>query len=346
MYVGTSILHPHDNRVKILSGSSLVSNKMSFNKLKSTIEEGDTVILYLNPSSLHAITVNPLTKNKKDAVVENILQTTQGGLKIKSLIGKEYGSRIQLTRGFGYALHPTPELWTITLPHRTQIIYTPDISMIVFQLELRPGSVVIESGTGSGSLSHALIRAIKPNGHLYTFDFHEQRADVARNEFESHGIGDFVTVAHQDVCQNGFGSDVAGKADAVFFDLPHPWEAVPHAVIAMKDAGGRLCSFSPCVEQVQKTCEQLRILGFIEITTMEVLIKEYQITSRPVSVIDLENIKPEDSGPNTKWKDPVKIVSCQAPPTLAGHTGYLTVATLPPKGARVPNSVNRSDQQD
>ncbi|KAE8740907.1 hypothetical protein FOCC_FOCC013575 [Frankliniella occidentalis] len=118
---------------------------MSFNKLKSTIEEGDTVILYLNPSSLHAITVNPLTKNKKDAVVENILQTTQGGLKIKSLIGKEYGSRIQLTRGFGYALHPTPELWTITLPHRTQIIYTPDISMIVFQLELRPGSVVIES---------------------------------------------------------------------------------------------------------------------------------------------------------------------------------------------------------
>ncbi|KAE8742838.1 hypothetical protein FOCC_FOCC011576, partial [Frankliniella occidentalis] len=206
------------------------------------------------------------------------------------------------------------------------------------------GSILV--GTGSGSLSHALIRAIKPNGHLYTFDFHEQRADVARNEFESHGIGDFVTVAHQDVCQNGFGSDVAGKADAVFLDLPHPWEAVPHAVIAMKDAGGRLCSFSPCVEQVQKTCEQLRILGFIEITTMEVLIKEYQITSRPVSVIDLENIKPEDSGPNTKWKDPVKIVSCQAPPTLAGHTGYLTVATLPPKGARVPHSVNRSDQQD
>lgn len=35
------------------------------------------------------------------------------------------------------------------------------------------------------------------------------------------------------------------------------------------------------------------------------------------------------------WKDPVKVVSCQAPSTLAGHTGYLTVATLPHTRARI-----------
>lgn len=125
---------------------------MSFHKHKSVIEEGDTVILYLNNSSLLAISVNPLIKNKRDATVENILQTTQGGLKVKSLIGQKYGSRIELSRGSAFALHPTPELWTVTLPHRTQIIYTPDISMIVFQLELRPGSVVIESGKPSNPL--------------------------------------------------------------------------------------------------------------------------------------------------------------------------------------------------
>lgn len=87
--------------------------------------------------------------------------------------------------------------------------------MILFQLDIKPGSVVIESGslhyqtgnicsfeiylfyfvgTGSGSLSHYFIRAMKPTGHLHTFDFHEGRSEQARDEFKEHGISDFVTV--------------------------------------------------------------------------------------------------------------------------------------------------------
>ena len=37
-------------------------------------------------------------------------------------------------------------MWSLTVPHRTQIIYSTDISMITMELELKPGSVVIESG--------------------------------------------------------------------------------------------------------------------------------------------------------------------------------------------------------
>jgi tRNA (adenine57-N1/adenine58-N1)-methyltransferase len=93
------------------------------------------------------------------------------------------------------------------------------------------------TGTGSGSLSHALIRCIKPQGHLYTFDFHEYRVAVAHEEFKAHGIGQFVSVKQRDVCQDGFGTELNGKADALFLDLPHPWEAVPHAVATIKDVG-------------------------------------------------------------------------------------------------------------
>lgn len=49
-------------------------------------------------------------------------------------------------KGWIYALHPTPELWTRSLPHRTQIIYSSDSAMVAMYLNLKPGSVVIESG--------------------------------------------------------------------------------------------------------------------------------------------------------------------------------------------------------
>lgn len=90
--------------------------------------------------------------------------------------------------------------------------------MISLQLDLQPGSVVCESGayitliilplvamfcyvstlllgTGSGSLSHAIMRSIMPNGYLHTVEFHEQRAEKARQEFKGHGLDHLVTVS-------------------------------------------------------------------------------------------------------------------------------------------------------
>lgn len=119
---------------------------MSFSHYKDVIEENDTVILYLNINSMHAIQVHPRIKNKKGDFVDNVFQTTYGALKVSSLIGQKFGTKVQLSRGWAYVLHPTPELWTLTLPHRTQIIYTPDISMIILQLEVKPGSILVESG--------------------------------------------------------------------------------------------------------------------------------------------------------------------------------------------------------
>ncbi|XP_047991210.1 tRNA (adenine(58)-N(1))-methyltransferase catalytic subunit TRMT61A [Leguminivora glycinivorella] len=304
---------------------------MSFKNYKDKIDEGDTVILYLS-NNVHAIEVRPEIKNKKGDLVENVFQTTFGALKVKNLIGVEYGSRVELSKGWGHVLQPTPELWSVTLPHRTQIIYTPDISMILLQLDLVPGCVVIEAGTGSGSLTHALIRRVRPHGHVHTFDFHEHRAKIARDEFEAHGIAEYVTAKHRDVLEQGFGEELNGKADAVFLDLPAPWLGVPHAVAAMKENGGRFCSFSPCIEQVQRTCLALTSNGFQELATMEVLQTEVKVTRRTIPVRDLSFLKHKGSE-NPVDEKPTSDTSYVVggwPPSAPGHTGYLTVATLPP----------------
>ena len=76
------------------------------------------------------IQVKPKIVNRKNQEIENIFQTKYGALKVMDLVGKHFGSKITLTKGYAHVLYPTPELWTITLPHRTQILYTPDISMV------------------------------------------------------------------------------------------------------------------------------------------------------------------------------------------------------------------------
>ena len=60
---------------------------------------------------------------------------------------------------------------------------------------------VVESGTGSGSLSTSIIRSIFPGGHLFTYEFNQVRSEKAREEFDRLGFGEqkLVTVTHRDV---------------------------------------------------------------------------------------------------------------------------------------------------
>ena len=203
-------------------------------------------------------------------------------------IGKHFGSivRSKDNRGYGfvYLLKPTPELWARSLTHRTQIVHELDASMICHYLELRPNMVVCESGTGSGALSHAILRSIAPHGKLFTYEFNESRAIQARTEFVKNGVSHLVDVAHRDVCGKddkggGFGLVVGGggqRAHAVMLDLPEPWLAVPHAAHVLK-RGGRIASYSPCVEQAQRCIAIMKERGFHSIRTLEFRLREHYV---------------------------------------------------------------------
>lgn len=148
--------------------------------------------------------------------------------------------------------------------------------MILANLGVKPGSIVIETGTGTGSLSTAFITALQPTGRLYTFEYHDMRAKGAAADFDRNGLSPWVTVTHRDTIGTGFPSELDGKADAVFLDLPAPWEVVAPAKKALKHEGV-FCSFSPCMEQIQATAEKLAELGYTNIETIECLQKAYDV---------------------------------------------------------------------
>jgi len=311
---------------------------MNFLQAKQVVEEGDLVILYLSFTAQYPLEVRKRIQNRNGQFVENKFQSIYGMLDVFSLVGKRYGEKIHLPKGWGYILRPTCELWTRNLPHRTQIIYTPDISIIITGLGLHPGMTVVEAGTGSGSLAHSLVRTIHPTGHLYTFDFHEKRAQLVREEFQRHGLAQWVTVGHRDVVTEGFADVIPCKVDAVFLDLPVPWDVVPHVQQILK-RGGKLCTFSPCIEQVQKTVGALKSSGdFILIRTMEILQRPMSIQTKTFNSLDFEG-ESESGGKGTGKmgplkKEPQRFRTLVPPPQIPGHTGYLTFSTFVP----VPNN--------
>ncbi len=74
--------------------------------------------------------------------------------------------------------------------------------------------------------------------------------------------------------KGGFPNVGDHAADAVFLDLPEPWLAMEHVLRVLKP-GKTMCSYSPCIEQVIKTCEKMRELGFHSIRMIEVRQRPY-----------------------------------------------------------------------
>lgn len=222
---------------------------------------------------------------------------------------------VEAATGFVHLLPPTPEIWTASLPHRTQVVYTPDYSYILHRLRARPGSVLIEAGAGSGSFTHAAARAVyngrpSPNtedsslqgspakswGKVWSFEFHEQRAQKLQEEIKEHGLDGIVELTYRDVCQDGFVPNEtptqALKANAIFLDLPAPWLALKHLNRAPSSSplspttAIHLCTFSPCIEQVQRTITALRTLGWTEIEMVEIAAHRVEVRRERVGLAE------------------------------------------------------------
>lgn len=218
--------------------------------------------------------------------------THKGILELTQLIGQPFGSKIMSALGDTFwALRPTTHDLIMHSARRTQIMYPKDIGLIVLKLALTSGSQVIEIGTGSGAMTVAAAMAVRPSGHVHSYEARPEFAEIAMKNLKRANVTEYVTIHHTDANHGIEGSNF----DCAILDVGDPWPLLPLVHNALS-GGAPLVSFSPTINQVEKTTSSLNQVGFANIHTVECFLREIRADTgktRPATI-------------------------------MVGHTGYMT----------------------
>mmetsp|Transcript_8065 Transcript_8065/g.18027 ORF Transcript_8065/g.18027 Transcript_8065/m.18027 type:complete len:133 (-) Transcript_8065:26-424(-) len=124
----------------------------------------------------------------------------------------------------------------------------------------------------------------------------------------------------------GFRNVPETGVDGIFLDLPMPWLAIPHADKCLVH-GGRIVTFSPCIEQIDKTAAEFRRDGrYFDIRMFETMAMNWGVkTEAPAKRRKVA------AGECTEAEEPTaSVLASSFPMQMRSHTGYLLVATRSP----------------
>ena len=159
-----------------------------------------------------------------------------------------------------------------------QIVPLKDIGFIMAELGLGRDSIVAEGGSGSGGMACFLAHNVRK---VYSFDIEQANLDVVNENLKLLNL-DNVEIKKQSMYEDIGVTNV----DAVFFDLPEPWNAIASAQKALK-MGGFLVSYSP---HITSTSDFVNVLlenkSFAVIKTIEVIEQPWEVQGkklRPMS---------------------------------------------------------------
>ncbi len=180
-----------------------------------------------------------------------VFHSHHGTLEHDVVIGSEEGGEVTSSMGRRMrVLRPTLAEYVLKMPRGAQVIYPKDLGPILIEADIFPGACVLEAGTGSGSLTLALLRSVGPKGTVHTFD--------VRDDFHSKALENIERYIGADpnygtlVAKIGdlYEDEINVEVDRVVFDLTEPWRALENVNRCLRP-GGILLSFVPTVPQVQ-----------------------------------------------------------------------------------------------
>jgi tRNA (adenine57-N1/adenine58-N1)-methyltransferase len=200
------------------------------------------------------------------------LQTHRGVIEYDDLIGIPWGSEVSSHQGSAfYLLQPALGDLIKETKRNTQIMYPKDIGYLLVMMGIGPGARVLEAGTGSGSLTTALAWAVGSLGKVYTYEVREEMYNLARKNLTGLGLEDRVVFKLGDI-QDGFEET---ELDALFLDVPNPYDYLPQARLALKGGGGFGCIL-PTTNQVERLLSVFHYNRFSLPEVCEILLRFYK----------------------------------------------------------------------
>lgn len=222
------------------------------------------------------------------------LQTHRGVIKHDDIIGHAWGERLQSHLGAPFYLFKPGLSDLINETKRsTQIMYPKEIGFVLITMGIGPGCKVIECGTGSGGLTTALAFMVGDHGRVYSYERKEEVQKLAFSNLERLGLSHRVEFKLGNA-EDGFAER---GVDALFLDLPNPYDYLLQVKTALK-GGGYLGMILPTVNQVSKTLEALKQNHFAFVQVCEILLRYFKT--------DWDRLRPTDR--------------------MLAHTGYLIFA--------------------
>lgn len=199
--------------------------------------------------------------------------TDEGVIELSGLIGLKYGSAVNTHTGKEWTIL-RPKLMDVILrfPRVTQILYPKDLGLVLLLGDIRPGSIVVEGGTGSGVLTTVLASHVEPRGKVYSYDVEEEHLESARKHLQRLGLSQYVELKLGNVVE-GIDESIV---DCVILDIPTPWLAVEKSYDALKGSGTWI-SLNPTIEQIIETVEELHKHGFVDISVSEILMRNLRV---------------------------------------------------------------------
>ncbi|HLY28228.1 MAG TPA: tRNA (adenine-N1)-methyltransferase [Aggregatilineales bacterium] len=244
----------------------------------------DTILLASQDRKEYVRTLKP----------EGVLDTHRGVIRHADLVGKAYGSAVRTHLGhLFYLLRAQPTDLIAHARYETAIIQPKDLGYIALRLGIQAGTRVVEAGTGSGALTLVLALLVGDGGHVYSYERKAALLPVAEKNLARAGVTQRVTFTVRDIAE-GFDPH---EADALFLDVPTPWDYLPQARAALTGSGS-FGAIVPTINQLIDLVHALYAGNWFMVEVEELLLRSYKITEA--------RIRPQDE--------------------MVGHTGYLIFA--------------------
>ena len=209
----------------------------------------------------------------------NKFHSHHGIVEHDDIVGMEEGSVVNSSLGSPFLMfrHLMVD-HVLSMPRGAQVIYPKDAAQILIEGDIFRGAKVLEAGAGSGALSMALLRAVGPEGHVYSYELRDDHIGYAidnvkeyfgeQPEWWSPRLGDFRELTPE---------ATDGPVDRVILDMLEPWEMF-QTVKNMLVPGGVFITYVATVPQLMKVMEGIREQKcFTEPRAWESLVRDWKV---------------------------------------------------------------------